>query len=316
MTGATGFVGRVLCEELANNGHSVRAALRTPIDAPAGVKDVVVVGEHGSTTDWSDALHDVECVVHAAARVHMMDDSPANANLYLETNVRGTQRLAEASARAGVRRFVYLSSIKVNGEATQRRPFTAADAPLPLDAYGISKLQAEQAVLGISAATGMSATIIRPPLVYGPGVRANFLRLLSWVYRGIPLPLGAVRNSRSMVNVWNLCDLIRRCLEADAAAAGVLMVSDGEDVSTPQLIHKLADAMDRPARLFSVPVTLLKIGAAVTGKRAEVGRLLGSLQIDSSATCQALNWTPPLSVGEGLARTARWYVESRSVRIS
>lgn len=316
MTGATGFVGRVLCEELAKNGYSVRAALRTPVDAPAGVNDAVMVGEHNSTTDWNYALRDVEYVIHAAARVHMMDDSPANADLYLETNTRGTQRLAEASARAGVQRFIYLSSIKVNGEATQRRPFTSADATNPLDAYGTSKLQAEQALLGISAITGMGATIIRPPLVYGPGVRANFLRLLSWVYRGVPLPLGAVRNSRSMVNVWNLCDLIRCCLEADVTPAGVLLVSDREDVSTPELIHKLANAMDRPARLFSVPVTLLKLGAIVTGKSAEVGRLLGSLQIDSSATCQALNWTPPVSVDEGLMRTAQWYIEDRSVRSS
>lgn len=316
VTGATGFVGRALCDTLTRSGYVVRAALRSDGGVATGATESIIVGDHDSRTHWQQALQGIDCVVHAAARVHVLHDSLANASLYRETNVRGTQRLATECVEAGVRRFIYLSSIKVNGEATSGQPFSAADTPRPLDDYGVSKWQAEQALSEIAAGSGMTTIAIRPPLVYGPHVRANFLRLMSWVYKGIPLPLGAVANSRSMVSVWNLCDLIRCAIAAAATPVGVLLVSDGVDLSTPQLIRKLAAAMNRPARLMSVPVTLLKMGGLMTGKSAEIGRLVGSLQVDISATRQVLNWTPPLSVDAGLARTAHWFLTNRNARAS
>jgi nucleoside-diphosphate-sugar epimerase len=314
VTGATGFVGHALCDTLVQSGCFVRAALRSDRGIATGASESIVVGNHDSRTDWQQALDGIDCVVHAAARVHVLHDSPANADLYREINVRGTQRLAAECVRAGVRRFIYLSSIKVNGEETSGQPFTAAEAPRPLDDYGISKWQAEQALSEIAAGSRMTTIAIRPPLVYGPRVRANFLRLMSWVYNGIPLPLGAVANARSMVSIWNLCDLIRCSTAATALPASVLLVSDGVDLSTPELIRKLAVAMDRPARLMALPVTLLKMGGQITGKSAEIGRLVGSLQVDISATRQLLNWTPPLSVDAGLARTAHWFLRDRNAR--
>jgi nucleoside-diphosphate-sugar epimerase len=316
VTGATGFVGRALCDTLVQSGCFVRAALRSDRGVVTGATETVVVGDHDLRTQWQQALHGIDCVVHAAARVHVLHDSPANANLYRETNLRGTERLATQCVQAGVRRFIYLSSIKVNGEATGGRPFTAADAPHPLDDYGVSKWQAEQALSEIAAGSRMATIAIRPPLVYGPQVRANFLRLMSWVYKGIPLPLGAVVNSRSMVSVWNLCDLIRCSIASDAPPAGVLLVSDGLDLSTPELIRKLAAAMNRPARLMAVPVALLRMGGQMLGKSAEIGRLVGSLQVDISATRQQLGWTPPMSVDAGLARTAHWFLNDRNARAS
>lgn len=314
VTGGTGFVGSALCDVLAQRGYLVRVATRKDVQSRTSVAEEVVVGDIAATTEWRMALSDVDTVIHAAARVHVLHDSPANADAYMETNARGTERLAAACARAGVRRFVYLSSIKVNGEATTDRPFTAFDPPAPVDNYGISKLSAEQALLGIAATSDMEVVIIRPPLVYGPGVRANFLRLMSWVHGGMPLPLGAVNNLRSMVSVWNLCDLIRHSIEVSAMTSGVFMVSDGMDLSTPELIRGLARAMKIRARLISVPLPMLRIGGSLVGKRGEISRLLGSLQVDISATCNILNWTPPLSVDAGLARTTRWYLDERKSR--
>lgn len=316
VTGATGFVGRILCEVLAQSGYTVRAAVRMGSSAPPSAAEAVTIGNLEGNIEWSQALQDVDCVVHAAARVHMLHDNPANANLYLQANAQATQRLAVACAAAGVGRLIYLSSIKVNGEATADLPFAATDVPGPLDDYGLSKLRAEQSLFEIAMRSGLQAIAIRPPLVYGPQVRANFLRLMSWVYRGIPLPLGAIANSRSMVSVWNLCDLIRCSITAPMPPAGVLLVSDGVDLSTPELIRKLAAAMNRPVRLMAVPVTLLKMGGRMTGKSAEIGRLVGSLQVDISATRHALDWTPPLSVDAGLARTAHWYLKNRNSRAS
>lgn len=315
VTGATGFVGRTLCDTLAQSGYFVRAAVRGHRSVATGSAETVIVGEHNSQTDWRSALQGIDCIVHAAARVHILHYNPANASLYEETNVRGTRHLAASCVQAGVGRFIYLSSIKVNGEATTGQPFTAQDPPRPQDDYGISKWRAEQALFEIGARSQMQAIAIRPPLVYGPQVRANFLRLMSWVYKGIPLPLGAVANSRSMVSVWNLCDLICRSI-ATPITAGVFLASDGVDVSTPQLIRKLAAAMNRPARLVHVPMTLLKMGGKTVGKSAEIGRLVGSLQIDISATRRTLNWTPPLSVDEGLVRTAHWFLRTGNARAS
>lgn len=303
VTGATGFVGSVLCGALADAGYRVRAALRRP--SPVPVAETTVVGDIGAATSWHEALRGVTHVVHLAARVHMMHDTPENARLYTETNVRGTEVLAEAAARAGVARFVFLSSVKVNGEETSGRGYTAEDSPHPGDAYGISKWEAEQSLLAL--ATRLPVAIVRPPLVYGPGVRANFLRLLRWVDKGVPLPLGAVRNRRSLVSVWNLADLIIAAMELPTAVGRTWMVSDNHDLSTPDLIRGIASAMNRSARLLPVPPSLLVGLASLAGKGAEAHRLCGSLAVDISRTVADLGWSPRVSLDEGLGRTVRWY---------
>jgi nucleoside-diphosphate-sugar epimerase len=280
---------------------------------PAGAERVDV-GEIGATTDWRAALAGVDLIIHAAARAHVLHDTAAAAKLYFETNEEGTKALAGAAAAAGVRRLVYLSSIKVNGEETSRAPYTAEDAPHPQDAYGESKWRAERALQEIAARTGLEAVVVRAPLVYGPRVRANFLRLMSWVERGWPLPLGAVCNRRSLVSIWNLCDLLVRTLDHARAAGRTWLVSDGEDVSTPELIRRIAHAMDRRVTLLPVPVSLLKLGAGLVGVGAEFGRLCGSLAVDSSRTRAELGWSPPLTLETGLARTSAWFLTRGSAR--
>jgi UDP-glucose 4-epimerase len=236
-----------------------------------------------------------------------MNDPVANRHLYYRVNADGTQALVQAATRAGVGRFIYLSSVKVNGEQTGERPFGGADTPRPEDFYGESKWRGEQHVAAASAAGGPDAFIIRSPLIYGPGVRGNFLRLMGWVYRGIPLPLASVANARSLVGVSNLCDLIGRCIDSPMRGAHTLMISDGSDLSTPALIRLLGSALGRPARLLPVPPALLRLLGRVAGKSAEIDRLCGSLQVDIEPTCRLLQWSPPWSVAEGLARTAAWY---------
>ncbi len=206
VTGANGFVGRVLCETLTLAGHTVRAAVRADRNTNLACADIVAIGDIGADTDWTRALDGIDSVIHAAARAHVLHDSPANAELYIRTNAQGTRGLVDAAARSGVGRLVYLSSIKVNGEATTAEPFRAEDIPAPLDDYGRSKLAAERLVLEAAAAGRVDGLIVRPPLVYGSGVRANFLRLMTLIWKGVPLPLGAVNNSRSLVSVWNLAD--------------------------------------------------------------------------------------------------------------
>jgi UDP-glucose 4-epimerase len=254
------------------------------------------------------ALRDLDVVIHLAARAHILHDSSANSNLYIETNVRGTERLADASADAGIRRFVFLSSIKVNGEETIDHAYTTDDEAQPRDAYGSSKWHAEQRVREIAKRTGMEAVIVRPPLVYGPGVRANFLRLLRWVDRELPLPLGAIENSRSLVSIWNLCDLLVRVLEHPRAPGHSWMVSDGEDLSTPELIQCLARAMKRRVRLAPIPIGVLTLFGVLAGRRAEVARLCGSLTVNIEHTCRELEWAPPMKVDEAIDRTVTWYL--------
>jgi nucleoside-diphosphate-sugar epimerase len=301
VTGASGFVGGVLCETLRASGYTVRAAVRTAEHAaPAGAEQVVI-GDL-STTDWTAALRDVQLIVHAAARVH----TPGTAAVaYEQTNAEGTRRLADAAARAGVQRLVYLSSVKVNGDGAERA-YAATDEPKPGDAYARSKLRGEQYVLAAGAA-GVSVGVVRPPLVYGPSVTANFLRLLSWADRGCPLPLASIDNRRSLVSVWNLCDLVRRLLDHGTARGRIWMVSDGEDLSTPQLIRELARALNRPARLFPMPPALLRWAGWLLRRDTELARLCGSLTVDMTPTCLELGWRPPISLEDGIARTARWY---------
>jgi UDP-glucose 4-epimerase len=273
-----------------------------------GVSERAVVGDISSSTDWSRALAGTDAVIHLAARVHMMHDSPANADAYLETNTRGTLRLAEACVDAGVKRFVFLSSIKVNGEEGGERPYTALDEPRPHDAYARSKHLAERGLLELAARHALEVVIVRPTLVHGPGVRANFLRLMSWVDRGVPLPFGAIRNRRSLVSLGNLCDFLLHVLRHPAAAPRVWLVADDEALSTAELVRRIATHMDRPARLLPVPASLLRALGAVTGRSAEIARLCGSLTVDTSPARDELGWSPPLSADTGLARTVQWYL--------
>lgn len=311
VTGATGFVGSTLCGQLAEAGYTVRAALRTDGDVARGVAEKVVVGDIGGRTEWQSALRDVDLVLHAAARAHVLGDDPSNADKYIECNTHGTIHLAEQAARAGVERMVFLSSIKVNGESSGDRLYRSDDPPAPLDMYGRSKAMAEEGLNAIAARTGLQVACVRSPLVYGPGVRANFLRLMRWVDARRPLPLGAVKNRRSLVSVWNLCSLLTLLL-SHPLANGIWMVSDGEDLSTPELVRRLGAAMNRRVPLLPVPTGLLSLAGALLGKRAEIERLCGSLAVDITATRQRLEWTPPVPVNEALARTVRWYLTELS----
>lgn len=308
VTGASGFVGSVLCELLACSGYVVRAAGRAVRPASGASAEHVLVGDLGGDPRWQEALAGVDIVVHLAARAHILNDPPANASLYARANALGTSNLAQQAAAAGVRQFVFLSSVKVNGEATTLRAFTSQDEPQPRDAYGVSKWQGEQFAMAIGQQSGMRVAIIRSPLIYGSGVKANFFRLMRWVDEEKPLPFGAVKNRRSLVSVWNLCDLILRVVAGPTPAVGAWMVSDGRDLSTPELVRLLAAAMGRRARLFSIPVGMLRFLAAAAAQRAQLARLCGSLVVDISSTHAELGWSPPLSVEEGLARTARWYL--------
>jgi UDP-glucose 4-epimerase len=276
----------------------------------------VVVGDINSTCDWTAALEGVDSIIHAAARVHVLHDDVALSNLYTETNELGTRCLATSAVRARVRRFIYLSTVKVNGEETNGRAYTALDEPRPQDPYGISKWHAEQHVIQIAGSSGMEAVIVRSPLVYGPGVRGNFLRLMRLVERGWPLPLGAVRNKRSLVNIWNLCDLLLHALKHPSAPSRTWMVSDGEDLSTGDLLRSIGNAMGQRVRLFPVPIAVLQLCADLLGRRAEIARLVDSLVIDITQTCADLGWSPSVKVDVALARTVAWYLgegQSREV---
>lgn len=302
VTGASGFVGRALCRRALAARVNVRAAMRNPEEAIAHLA-TIEVPSLDEQTDWAQALANCRAVVHTAARVHVMDEAALDPlTEFRRVNVEGTLHLAHQAAAAGVRRFVFVSSIKVNGESTRAgHPFTANDAPAPQDAYGISKMEAELGLRQVAIETGMEVVIVRPPLVYGPGVKANFASMMRAVQRGIPLPLASVtHNRRSFVALDNLVDLLIACIDLPAAANQTFLVSDGEDLSTTDLLRRLGHAQGTPARLFSVPSALLQVGANLLGKGAVAQRLLGNLQVDLSHTSNTLNWTPPLSVDEGL----------------
>lgn len=311
ITGANGFVGRRTVAEFLARGARVRAALRSP-DATLVDERATrcVVGDIDQTTDWTAALQGVDVVCHLAARVHVMDDRCTDPLAeYRRVNVEGSLRLARAAAAGGVRRLVFVSSIKVNGEHTQGAPFSESSQPRPVDPYGISKWEAEQVLRQVADETGLEVVILRPPLMYGPGVRANFLRLLEQVAAGRPVPLGAVRNRRSFLFVGNFSDAIARTAEHPAAAGGTFLVSDGAPVSSAELVRALARALGRPARLLPVPLAMIRAGAALLGRGALVQRLLGSLEVDGSAIRQRLGWVPPYSMAEGLDETVRaWRV--------
>lgn len=313
VTGATGFVGSTLCRTLTDAGHTVRALTRGGGALGSHIAESVQIDDLVAVQDWTPILRDIECVMHCAARAHVTNDPAINSKLYFETNTHASLRLARAAARAGVRRLVYLSTVKVNGEQADVA-YSAADPPQPQDAYGLSKWMAESLLREVAVETGLQTVIVRPPLVYGPRVRANFLRLMRWVDRGVPLPLDRVANQRSLVSIWNLCDLLTLVTDHPGAAGKVWMVSDAEDVSTAELVRRLAAAMGKRANLLPVPTSALYLAAALTGRRAEVDRLCGSLTVNVGTTRNELGWSPPITMNEGLARTVRWYLdEARSV---
>lgn len=301
VTGANGFVGRALCARLDQAGHQVVPGVRRP----CGISGEKVVGDIDGATRWAEAVQGCQTVVHLAARVHVMRDTAADPfDEFRRTNVAGTLNLARQAAAAGVRRFVFISSVKVHGESTQAgRLFSEGDAPAPQDAYGLSKLEAEQGLLSMAQATGMELVIIRPPLVYGPGVRANFQSLMRAVAKGLPLPLAAVDNRRSLVGLDNLVDFIVTCMAHPAAANQTFLVSDGEDLSTPELIRRLAQSMGKPPRLFALPQGLLRALAALAGRKAAMERVCGNLQVDITKARTILAWRPPQSVRQGLSQT-------------
>lgn len=312
LTGASGFVGGEIARECQRRGIPLLPVFRTLSSAQQNGQDAAsaFIADFEGNADWLTALTGVDCVIHCAARVHVMQEKSHDPlALFRKANVENTLNLAKHAAVAGVRRFIFVSSIKVNGEFTEAgRPFTADDAPAAEDPYGVSKHEAETVLHQIAADTGMEVVIIRPPLVYGPGVKGNFESLMRWLAQGIPLPLAAVTdNRRSLVALDNLVDLIITCLSHSAAVNQTFLVSDGEDLSTAELLKRMGAALGSPARLFYLPPALLKLGATGLNKPGIYQRLCGSLQLDIAKTRQLLGWTPPVSVDEGLRRAAKGF---------
>lgn len=311
ITGATGFVGSALIKRLLRGNIRPIAAVLAGEDAshlPAGI-ETIIMEPLSDTANYTTLLQGVDTVIHLAARVHVMDDSSSDALAeFRKVNVCGTLQLARAAVMSGVKRLVFISSVKVNGEESAIS-YTPDSLPEPTDPYGISKLEAEQSLRRIGAETGLEVVILRPPLVYGPGVKANFLNMMKIVSQGIPLPLATVRNARSLIYVGNLVDALAVCAAHPAAAGQTFLVSDGEDVSTPDLIRRTAQALGVPVRLFPVPLSLMRLAGSLTGKIPAVSRLTGSLTVDSSRIRQALGWQPPFTMEEGLKKTADWYLK-------
>lgn len=319
ITGATGFVGSRLTNFLSTQfpEMELRLAVRyspdeLPVSGALSTGSIEVVGDINPYTNWTDALVGVDVVIHLAARVHVMKDVALDPlEEYRNANTLATIHLAQEAAKAGVKRFIYLSSIKVNGEETiTGQSYSEDSTPAPIDPYGVSKWEAEQGLEKVCEQTGMQFVIIRPPLVYGPGVKANFQKLMGLVTKGIPLPLGAVHNQRSMLALDNLVSFTTLVISSPQAANQCFLLSDGEDVSTTQLLKLLAKGMNKSSWLIPIPAFILRAIAQVLGASSAADRLLGSLQIDSSKARQLLDWHPPLSVEEGIAITAQAYLKN------
>lgn len=309
VTGANGLVGRALCSVLdQTEGQVVRAvrASTTPWEIP--------VGDLNKNTDWSEALgQDTDVVVHLAGQVPLTDGAVGSpGDRYTEVNTLGTANLARKCAQHGVKRFIFVSTVKVLGEG-KSKPYRDTDLAVPADAYSISKWDAEQALWQVAAETGMEVVMLRPPLVYGPGVKGNFLRLMQAIDKRRPLPLGAIHNQRSLIYLGNLVDVIRLCLTHPKAPGKTFLVSDGDDVSTPELVRRIAAALERLPFLLPVPVSWMRWAGRVLGKQAAVDRLLGSLCVDISLLREELSWTPPYTMQEGLEATAQWYRKTKVV---
>ncbi len=305
ISGAGGFVGKTLCAELLRRGQSVSAAVRSGNSLIENT-EVIIVGAIDSETNWADALRDVDVVIHLAARVHVMRENATDPLAeFLQVNLHGTSNLARQAASSGVKRLVYVSSIKVNGEQTNTtQPFTELDEPSPQDFYSISKWQAEQALWRIAQETGLEIVVVRPPLVYGPGVKGNFAQMLAVIAKRFPLPLASIYNRRSLIYVENLADALIACATHPVAAGQTYLVCDGEDISTPDLLRQLGDAMGCPARILPFPPSWLRILGKLSGKSDQVERLLGSLRVDSGKIRRDLNWVPPYTLQQGLQATA------------
>jgi len=309
ITGATGFVGQAVCKKLREGGHMLTGTTRTP-DQGAGPERVPLyhIPEIGPDTDWSQAVSGADIVIHLAARVHVMKDrSPDPLADYRNVNTAGTRKLALQAAAAGVKRFVFISTIKVAGENSPVSGFTEDDHAMPEDPYGVSKWEAEQALADISRSTGLEVVILRPPLVYGPGVKGNFLSLFEAINKNRVLPLGAIQNHRSFLSVFNLADAIATAAEHPNAAGQTFFVADEHAISTPDLVRKIAAALDTKPRLLNFPLGLLKIAGFLTGKSAAVQRVAGSLTVNTRRIQTQLNWHPPVSMEDGLKETAGWF---------
>ncbi len=305
VTGAAGFVGSALMYSLKQRDHiNPIGIVRHQLSDPLIPYSINSVGDMDNATDWTSVLSGIQVIIHTVGRAHVMNDSAEDPlDEYRSVNVGVTINLARQAAEAGVKRFIYISSIKVNGEqSAEGKPFTADDIPLPEDPYGISKFEAERGLQELAESTGMDIVIIRPPLVYGPGVKGNFASMVRLVGKGLPLPLGAVYNKRTLVALDNLVDLIVTCVDHPAAANQVFLAGDAEDLSTTELLRGVAKAMGKPCRLVPVPSFILRLGAILLGKKALAQRLLGSLRVDISKNSELLGWKPPLTVEEGLIR--------------
>ena len=316
VTGSTGFVGRVLCSQLQERGEAVFAGVRDSVrgrDLIPGVTPVVFNLDAPADVDGR-ILKRVSCIVHLAAQVHLMNPDEDERRHFDLRNAVATKALAMLAAESGVSRFVFVSSVKVNGERSSAGGFRSDDPPNPADPYAASKLRAEQALMSVAKETGLEVCIVRPPLVYGPGVGANFLRLLDWIDREHLLPLGAVDNKRSLVSVRNLCGFISLVSRHPQASGRTWMVSDGTDLSVPDLVRSIAAAMGKRARLLNVPVPVLKVLGRLTGRQDAVARLCDSLTVDVTQTRADLGWAPDVSVEEGLAETVEWYCARRRGR--
>ncbi len=312
VTGANGFIGRALCTRLLVEGWHVRGSVKSKkhlATLPAEV-ETVQVESIGLDTDWSRALPGIDVIVHLAARAHVMNNNVGDPlAAFREVNVDGTKSLAKMAANAGVKCFVFISSVKVNGEG-KAIPYSEKDKPAPIEPYAVSKREAEQALNEIAEETGLEVVVLRSPLVYGPDVKANFLRLLKLVEKGVPLPLASIYNRRSLIYLGNLIDAIVAGIKHPKAAGQTYLVSDGEDIATPDLVRQIADAMGRPSRLFPVPVPILRFAGKIFGKIDSIERLIGSLTVNSSKIRRELDWRPPFTMEQGLRETAKWYLSS------
>ncbi len=306
VTGASGFVGQSIVKALKLADYHVVAVSRNLNVSNADIS--VYVPDYSSQNEWQRLLSSNDVVIHLAARVHIMQDQAENPlEAFLAVNLHNTVSLAKAAAKVGIKRFVFVSSIKVNGEHTHSQEFSEQDAANPQDAYAVSKWEAEKALREIEKETGMQVVILRPPLIYGPNVKANFASLIKLVDKGVPLPLASINNKRSLIYLGNFVDAIITCVQHPKAAGNTYLVSDGEDISMPQLIRKIAYALNRPSRLFSFPVPIMYLIAKLAGKSSSLQRVTQSLAIDSSKIRQELNWHPPFTIEQGLKETADWH---------